>query len=165
MLSVDSNGYADVTVFTTSGDFPTTPGAFQSTSPLGCGEFGTTPDNNPMAFLAKFTATGQAVYSTYLDAPRGSNGSTGDGGATGNGIAADSSGNAYVTGWTNAPQFPTTSGAFQTACTVPAGGVYCSPTPFVTKFNSSGTALLYSTFIHGSGSDSGNAIAVDSAGN
>jgi len=100
-----------------------------------------------MAFVAKFTSAGQVVYSTYFDSSTGSPSGMGDGGANGVGIAADSSGNAYVTGWTNAPHFPTTSGAFQTTCTLNSYGVYCTPTAFVTKFNPSGSGLVYSTFL------------------
>ena len=74
------------------------------------------------------------------------------------GIAVDTSGNAYVTAETTSVNFPTTAGAFQPAL---AGGV----DTFVTKFNAAGSALLYSTYLGGSGADIGGAIAVDSLGN
>jgi len=91
------------------------------------------------------------VYSTYL-------GGTGQGAPYD--IAADSSGNAYVTGQTYATDFPTTPGAFQTTN---VGDGYSDA--FVTKLNSSGTALVYSTYLGGSLSDWGQAIAIDPSGN
>jgi hypothetical protein len=73
------------------------------------------------------------------------------------GIALDSSGHAYVTGDTFSADFPTTTGAFQT-----------SKAPyqdaFVTELNSAGSALVYSTYLGGNGSDSGLGVAVDSMG-
>jgi hypothetical protein len=131
-IAVDSAGNAYVTGNTVSSDFPTTPGAFQTTC---CG-----------AFVTKFNATGSAlVYSTYLD----------DGNARG--IAVDSAGNAYVTGSAGS-SFPVTPGTFQA---VYGGG----GDAFVAKLNSTGSALVYSTYLGGSGFDQAQGIAVDSAGN
>src|SRR5438309_1066180 len=87
------------------------------------------------------------VYSTYLG------GSVQD---EGHGIAVDSAGSAYVTGYTGSMNFPTAF-AFQNTY---AGDLDA----FVTKLNPSGSALLYSTFLGGSGQDEGHGIAVDSAG-
>ena len=89
------------------------------------------------------------AYSTYLG---------GTGYDQGNGIAVDSSGNAYVTGYTNSTNFPVTPGAFQATF----GGF---DDVFVTKVNATGTALLYSTYLGGTGFEQGNGIAVDSSGN
>ena len=86
-------------------------------------------------------------YSTYL-------GGSGLGAVTG--IAVDSSGNAYATGWTESLDFPI-AGAVQAAN---QGGV----DTFVVKFNSAGSALLYATYLGGRGDDRGAGIAVDSAG-
>jgi hypothetical protein len=86
------------------------------------------------------------VYSTYL----GDN-------ATAYGIAVDSAGNAYVTGVTSSNGFPTVN-PFQ-AKNAGSGDV------FVTKLNAAGTALVYSTYLGGSGYELGGGIAVDSAGN
>ena len=78
-------------------DFPTTAGAFQTT-------YGGGRRND--AFVSKLNSSGSAlVYSTYLG---------GSGDDVGHGIAVDSSGNAYVTGYTHSSDFPTTAGAFQT---------------------------------------------------
>jgi hypothetical protein len=73
-------------------------------------------------------------------------------------IAIDSSGDAYVTGQTKSTNFPIGTGAFQST---PAGGFDV----FVTKIKADGSGLIYSTYIGGSGDDSGNAIAVDGSGN
>src|SRR6266702_1026233 len=75
------------------------------------------------------------------------------------GLAIDSNGNAFITGATASPNFPTTSGAFQAA----NNGGYSDA--FVTKLGPFGTNLVYSTYLGGPGQDSGNAIAVDNAGN
>jgi hypothetical protein len=87
-------------------------------------------------------------YSTYL----GGNDSD-----IGNGIAVDSSGNAYVTGYTASTDFPT-QGAIQGAH---AGG---TDDAFVTKVNSAGSAGTYSTYLGGDYFDKGFGIAVDSSG-
>jgi Beta-propeller repeat len=145
-IAVDSAGNAYVSGVTESTDFPTTPGAFQTTCGGGCAV------GSQHAFVTKLNVAGSAlVYSTYL-------GGTGFEGASS--IALDASGNAYVTGGTSSNDFPITPGAFQTEC----GGGSCYD-GFVTKLNASGSALLYSTYLGGSGNDYGHGIAVDSAGN
>ncbi|HEX6020759.1 MAG TPA: SBBP repeat-containing protein, partial [Solirubrobacter sp.] len=75
------------------------------------------------------------------------------------GIAVDGAGNAYVTGFTQSPNFPTTSGAFDRT-----GSAQNELDAFVSKINPTGTALVYSTFLGGGGFDWGRAIAVDSQG-
>jgi hypothetical protein len=134
-IAVDAAGNAYVTGLTGSTNFPTTPGALQ---PSGCG----------FAFVTKLNPTGSGlVYSTYLGNCSG---------AVGEGIAVDAGGNAYVTGEAQSG-FPTTVGAFQTSY----GG---SGDAFITKLNPTGSALVYSTYLGGNGSDIGRAIAVDIAG-
>ena len=138
-IAVDATGSAYVTGTTTSADFPTTPGAAQTTFGGGLVD----------AFVTKLNPTGSAlVYSTYLG---------GGGSDQGFGIAVDTSGNAYVTGSAGGLNFPTTPGAFQTT----PGGVGDA---FVTKFNATGSALVYSTYLGGSDFDEGKGIAVDAAG-
>ncbi len=74
------------------------------------------------------------------------------------GIAVDAAGNAYLTGETASAAFPTTAGAYDTAKSTGSD-------VFVTKLNASGTGLVYSTFIGGSGNDVAWGIALDAAGN
>ena len=133
-IAVDSLGNAYVTGQTAAIDFPTTAGAFQTN--YGGGD----------AFVAKLNPSGSAlVYSTYIS------------GASGNGIAVDSAGNAYITGDAGPLSFPTTAGAFQTA---PVGS-----DTFITKLNPSGSALVYSARFGGNLDDFGRGIALDGAGN
>ncbi len=109
------------------------------------------------AFVTKLNATGTAlVYSTYLGGSQGEVGSAAGNSAAG--IAVDSNGDAYVTGITNATDFPTTAGSFETNY---QGG---DSDAFITKLNASGSALVYSTYLGGGDADSGNAIAIDSSG-
>src|SRR5438128_871140 len=140
-IAVDAAGNAYVTGSTSSNNFPTTSGAVQPTCGISGGD----------AFVSKLNETGTTlVYSTCLG---------GSGGQFGSGIAVDVAGNAYVTGQTTSPNFPTTLGAFQPS---PHGGIAHA---FVTKVNPTGTGLVYSTYLGGSGIDLGNGIAVDVAGN
>lgn len=137
-VAVDSSGNAYVTGSTSSTNFPTV-------TPLQPAFGGGGTD----AFLAKLDPTGSVlVYSTYLG------GSLSD---TGQGIAVDSAGNAYVTGQTSSTNFPTRN-ALQPA----SGG---GGDAFLAKVNPTGSALVYSTYLGGSASDDGYGIAVDSAGN
>src|SRR5438445_9203757 len=140
-VAVDSAGLAYVAGLTTSTNFPTTTGAFDRTV------------SKCDVFVSKFNpaASGAAslMYSTYLG------GSQND---IGKAIAVDSSGNAYVAGQTFSNDFPTTAGAFRTTF----GGVADA---FVTKLNSNGTALSYSTYLGGSDLDQGRGIALDSSNN
>jgi hypothetical protein len=139
-IAVDSSGNAYVTGRTYSTDFPTA-------NPLQA-SYGGELD----AFVAKLNAAGSAlVYSTYLGGNRYDEG---------NSVAVDSSGNAYVTGVTYSTNFPTAS-PFQANC----GGCSSYADAFVAKLNSTGSALVYSTYLGGSAVDYGYAIAVDSSGN
>jgi len=146
-IAVDNLLNAYVTGDTASADFPTSPGAYQTTF-LGCGSPNVICQD---AFVTKLNSAGSSrAYSTYL---------AGTSFDEGHGIAVDTSGNAYVAGWTFSTDFPTTTGAFQTSS---AG----SGEVFVTKLNSTGSApLLYSTYIGGSGDDEGFGIGLDTSGN
>jgi hypothetical protein len=142
-IAVDEDGDAYITGDTASADFPTE-NAFQSVnnacSSFGCGQ---------VAFVAKLNGTGSAlVFSTYL-------GGSG-GGDVALGIAVDMQGHAYVAGYTHSQNFPVKNALQPTF-----GGSYDA---FVTKFDLSGSGLIYSTFLGGSGSDVGMGIAVDTRG-
>jgi uncharacterized repeat protein (TIGR01451 family) len=169
-IAVDSQGNAYVTGVTdpifVEHDFPVTPGAFDTKGHAFTDYF-----------VTKLNPTGSAlVYSTYL----GGSGTEGlrinfqsyesrNVGVDGD-IAIDVAGNAYVTGRTTSPDFPTTPGAYDTTCGVNPN---CDEDRFgvgrsdviVTKLNAAGSALLYSTFLGGRDSDFGLDIAVDSQGN
>jgi hypothetical protein len=88
------------------------------------------------------------VYSTYLG---------GSGSDLGLGIAVDSAGNAYVSGRTRSANFPTLNPAQASSRDLYDG--------FVAKLNASGSAMVYSTYIGGSGGDALQGVAVDSSGN
>ncbi len=135
-IEVDGYGNTYITGQTWSSDFPTE-GAYQ------------TQQSRRDAFVTKLNSAGtDLVYSTYLG------GSTED--DVGYGISVDGSGNAYVTGVTNASDFPT-EGEYQT--------LRGPGDAFVTKLNSSGNALIYSTYLGGSACEEGYDISVDSSGN
>src|SRR6202795_357270 len=137
-IAMDSAGDAYVTGLTYSSNFPTM-------DPLQPAN-----DGGGDAFVSKINPSGSAlVYSTYLG---------GSGYDLGYGIAVDSAGNAYVTGLTYSSNFPTMN-PLQPAF---GGGNYDA---FVAKLNPSGSALVYSTYLGGSGDDFAGGIAVDSAGN
>jgi hypothetical protein len=111
------------------------------------------------AFVARFDNLGQnLIYLTYL-------GGKADDGAVG--LAVDSAGNAFVTGYTDSPNFPTSSNALYPKIS----GIYSTSfnsypnDAFVTELNSGGSNLVYSTYLGGSAMDAGIDIAVDSSDN
>ncbi|MGH7812452.1 MAG: SBBP repeat-containing protein [Candidatus Binataceae bacterium] len=152
-IAVDSSGNVYVTGQATSTDFPVM-NAFQSSCPSA-----SSPTGCAAAFMSKLnpslSGAASLVYSTYL------------GGSVlgqGNGIAIDSSGDAYVTGMTQSTDFPAKN-AFQSTCPSLAGGCISA---FVTELNpaTSGTSsLVYSTYLGGSGGDIGQGIAIGLSGN
>jgi uncharacterized protein (TIGR03437 family) len=140
-MAIDPGGEVYIAA-TTAGavPFPTTPNAFQSTPsyPSGSG------------VIAKLNASGSALlYATYL---------SGNGLTTPQGIAIDGAGDAFVTGFTQAADFPVTPGAFQTGYFPSAQYM-----EFVTKLNPQATGLLYSTFL-GATLKSASEVKVDAQG-
>ncbi|HKQ73370.1 MAG TPA: SBBP repeat-containing protein [Blastocatellia bacterium] len=135
-ITVDADGQVYVAGFTESLDFPLA-GASQSSA-----------GGEQDAFVAKLNAAGtQLIYATYLG------GSARDIAVS---VATDSSGAAYVTGFTASPNFPALN-AVQPA----RRGSYNS---FVTKLNPAG-GVVYSTYLGGGRADFGSSVTVDDAGN
>jgi hypothetical protein len=148
-IALDREGSAYVTGHTRSTDFPTTPGAFDTSS-----------DGSPAeAFVTKLTPDGSNVaYSTYLGGA--TNPIAFDGGSD---IAVDTNGNAYVVGITGSSDFPTTPGAYDRTF---HGGTFANGfgDAFVTKLSADGSRLEYSTYLGGLGNDRGVGITLSSAG-
>ncbi len=138
-LALDAAGNATVTGYTQSSNFPTTPGAFE-------GSYSGYTD----IFVSRLNSAGNArLYSTFLG------GSDEDYGYS---LALDAANNITLTGITGSSDFPTTRGAFD--------GSYSGYTDiFVSRLNSAGNALLYSTFLGGSSWDYGYSLALDAGGN
>jgi hypothetical protein len=135
-IAVDGSSAAYVTGFTLSADFPTA-APYQATL------------KSQDIFVTKISSLGPTiVYSTYIGGSSTENGY---------GIAVDSSGSAYVTGRSLSGDFPVTTGAYQTKTNGGGDAV-------VFKLSASGNALVYSTYVGGTGNDIAYAIAVDSAG-
>ncbi|MFQ6100596.1 MAG: SBBP repeat-containing protein, partial [Anaerolineae bacterium] len=137
-IAVDGAGNAYVVGHTSSSDFPTTPGAYD-----------TTPNGGYDTFVVKVDSSGAGLtYATLLG-----------GGDTdyGDDIAVDGSGAAYVTSFTRSSDFPTTPGAYDATHNGDQDG-------FVVKLSPSGAGLTYATFLGGSGADRGEGIVVDGAG-
>jgi hypothetical protein len=143
-VTADSSGNIYVTGYTYSS---------AATFPLSGGAYQTTRIGENDAFVSKLNSSGTSLtYSTLLGGNAHENGA--------NDIVVDSSGNAYIVG-SHLPDstpfptpFPTTGGAYDTT----ANGDIDA---YVAKFNSTGTALTYSTLIGGSGFDVGRGIALD----
>ena len=142
LIKVDSSGYVYVSGETLSANFPVTVGAYQTTN------------SSRKVFVTKMNPQlSGLIYSTFI------------GGTSTyeypDDIDLDQSGNVYITGVTKATNFPVTAGVFQPNY---SGGSYEG---FVTKLNSTGSALIFSTYIGGSagsGSDWGMSLAVDTIG-
>jgi len=139
-IAVDGSGYAYLTGYTASSNFPTE-SPYQATFQGG-----------EDAFVTKFSNSGNTlVYSTYLG-----------GGSVewGYGIAVDGGGYAYVTGSTASSNFPTLD-PYQAK----NQGGYYGLDAFATKLSSSGNSLVYSTYLGGGDDEYGDGIAIDGSGN
>ncbi|MBW1982888.1 MAG: SBBP repeat-containing protein [Deltaproteobacteria bacterium] len=134
-ITLDSNQNAYITGVTNSADFPVTKGGLD-----------TSLDGATDAFVTKLNTAGtDLIYSTYLGG-KGNN-------DEGTGIAVDSDGNVYVTGSTDSSNFPTVNALDGTL----GGG----SDAFVSKLNTAGSDLLFSTYLGGSDDEAGHSIAVD----
>lgn len=144
-MHVDDEGYAYFAGYT-SGGLPVTSGAFDEVfggiSYDGCfGKLST--DGSSMEFLSYLGGSGNDTW--VRD------------------IKVDDSGNIFMIGQTRALDFPTTSGAYME--NVPATALSIHKNVFVTKMNSSGNGLVYSTYVGGNSYDDGKVIDIDSGGN
>jgi hypothetical protein len=129
--------------------FPTSPGAFQTFTTKQAPGY-------PVAFVAEMNHFGSALlYSTLLG------GSLSD---VASGVAVDTAGDAYVTGYTTSSDFPTAN-AIQASYIGGSCGANPCQDAFVTEVNPQGTSLVYSTFLAGTNGNFGNAIAVDTNAN
>jgi hypothetical protein len=144
-MAVDADGSAYVGGRTTSADYPT----FQAIQPSFAGATD--------GFIARLDPSGsQLIFSTYWG------GSQFD---AITGIALGPNNAVYVTGQTRSYEFPVTDGAYQTTCDTKYHAWACAGDAFVSKLDSTGATLIYSTFLGGSSSDSASGIAVDPQGN
>jgi Beta-propeller repeat len=158
--ALDSAGNLYLAGPTNSGDFPTTPGAFQDSFHGGNGAIWGTPTDG---FVAKLNPEGtDLLYSTYV-------GGSGDDDLIT--LKADPLGEVFAAGDTASTDFPVTPGAFQTSN---AGGVGHFPCPgsggscdaVVIKLNAAGSALVYSTYLGGKADDCCQpGLAIDAQGN
>jgi uncharacterized protein (TIGR03437 family) len=147
-IGVDASGTAYVAGDTSSQNFPTV-NPLQATNGGGFSGFD--------LFVSRLNASGSAlVYSTYLGGS-GDDFGVSPGAETVSLLAVDSSGNAYITGATASDNFPKAN-----AAQANRAGTYDA---FVTKLNPTGSALVYSTYLGGTGTDLGMGIAIDAAGN
>lgn len=134
-VAIDESGNAYVTGRTTAGNFPTTDGAYS-------GEHGGSYD----LFVSKLNPDGSdLLFSTLIG---------GSGWDEAEAIAVDTAHNVYVTGYTDSPNYPVTSGAFDETY----NGMEDA---FITRLAADGGTLLYSTLLGGSGRDIANGVAVD----
>jgi hypothetical protein len=145
-LAVDGAGSAYVTGFTNSADFPTTSGAFQRALAA--------PND---LFVTKLNQTGTGlVYSTYLGGSQTEQDPQ---------ITLDPAGNAYILGDTTSHDFPVFDPIQATCASCLVGIDSGVPDLVLAELNSSGSALLFSTFLGGSDGDGSAALALDSHSN
>ena len=141
-IAVDNSGNAYIAGATFSGDFPSTSGSYDTTN-NGSGDI----------FVIKLNSDGSGlIFGTFIG------GSYSD---SPNAIALDSADNVYITGRTSSTNYPVTTTAYDTSL----NNSFSYYDVVVTKLNSAGTDLVYSTYIGGSGDEVGYDIALDNSGN
>ncbi|MCS7075098.1 MAG: SBBP repeat-containing protein [Bacteroidia bacterium] len=137
-IFVDGSGCVYVTGISRSADYDITPGVFQ-----------TAFQGEMDVFVTKLNAAGNKIeFSTYIGGERFDESS---------GIFVDGSGCVYIAGWTYSSNYDVTPGAFQKK-----SGGYMDV--FITKFNATGSSLVYSTYIGGNNDDKGAGMFVDNSG-
>ena len=141
-IAADSAGNAYITGDAQSANFPTTSGTLYPNKP--------SPYSN--AYIAKFSPTGSLIACTFFG---GANSST-----WAEGLAVDSGGNPYITGYTNAYDLPVSAGAYQAT-----HSNYNYWNAYVAKLNNTLSSVAYCTYLHGDRESHGRSIAVDVNGN
>jgi hypothetical protein len=159
-VSTDADGYTYVTGSTHSPDFPTL-GSLQP-PPDRLGWFG-----GPVAFITKLDPSGAVVYSTFLGGSGALDPIGGVSGDRGEGIAVSAAGEVYLTGITASRDFPTVHALQPKFDTTPSTSsfiqLFATTNAFVTKLSADGSALVWSTYLGGSGGR-GLGLALDAAG-
>ena len=136
-INIDSSGCAYITGWTYSRDFPTTSGAYD-----------TTTNEYPDAFVFKLNANGTSLeYSTYIGGSKDEWGTA---------IRVDDKDCVFVTGYTESSDFPTSSGAYDNTTN--------GRDVFVIKLNETGSSIIYSTLVGGSGGEVANDMSIDASG-
>jgi hypothetical protein len=163
-IALAAGGAPIVVGDTDAPDYPTTPGAFQ-----------TTLKGSDDAFVTEFNATGtKPIFSTYLGGGVDTDPSSPfyqmGGGNQAWGVGLDPSGSIIVSGNTSSPSFPTTAGAYDTTWnpfvigTLSTGRTFAINDMFVARLNATGTGLTYGTYLGGQGDDYVNDMVVDNQG-
>jgi hypothetical protein len=155
-LAVAPGGEPVVVGESYSPDYPTTPGAYQTSHGVRSDSLGAIYDAD--AFVTRLNAAGQIAYSTFIG--------TGDYDLAYT-VALAPDGDVILAGETNSPGWPTTAGAYDrthNCCTPYFSGVFSRLDAFVARLSADGSALEYSTYLGGHGDEAPESIVVDAAG-
>ncbi len=137
-IAIDETGSAYLTGYTSSTDFPTTPGAWDTSMAVAD------------AFVVKLNSVGSdLIYSTLLGGSQAE---------VGRAIALDEAGSAFITGRTDSRDFPATPDAFDTSYNSAGNDA------FVAKLSPDGNGLFYATYLGGNNEEEGRDLAVDATG-
>jgi uncharacterized protein (TIGR03437 family) len=145
-VAVNASGQALVSGTSNSSGFPSTPGVYS------------VADTDGSPYLLELDATGTKIIFS----------ATGIGGTA---ITFDSSDNIYMAGTTGSLTYPLTPGTYQPSfpvfqtCVAPCTGSFQGPNQYVTKLDPTGSKIIFSTAVSGTGNTMNNGLAVDADGN